>query len=235
MKNYRSSIPKAAQERVVSTHASNGRKERVEYVLNGEVVGGRWFDEDGEMGTETPIKNGMMHGTHYYFDHDFDGTLKVVFAEPYRSGLAHGTAKQWSMDGEKLIGTYVMKRGTGLDLWRNWSYESNSYYLSEARYLKDGKWHGFEWWLNEDQKTVNGENHFWENLQHGIQRKWNSKGRLMRGYPRYWVNNQRVTKRKYLRAQTSDRSLPPFRDADNSPKRSFPSEVVAAIKASRNT
>jgi hypothetical protein len=40
MKNYRSSIPKAAQERVVSTHESNGQKKKVEYVLKGEVVGG---------------------------------------------------------------------------------------------------------------------------------------------------------------------------------------------------
>ncbi len=48
-----------------------------------------------------------------------------------------------------------MHHGTGVDLWRqkkNWG--NGCTYLSEARYIKDGKWHGFEWWLNEDQKSV---------------------------------------------------------------------------------
>jgi hypothetical protein len=79
-----------------------------------------------------------------------------------------------------------MKHGTGLDLWRvkdNWGH--GRVFLSEARYLKEGNFHGFEWWLNEDQKSVHDEHHFWENLQHGVQRSWNSQGRLRRGYPRY--------------------------------------------------
>jgi len=230
MKYYRSLIPKTAQEHIVSTHKSNGQKQKVEYLLNGELVGIRWIDEDGEMGMETPYKNGLAHGTQYYFDADFDGTLRVTFAEPYRGGLAHGMARQWSNDGKRIIGTYTMKHGTGIDLWRNWSYESKSYYLSEVRYVRNGKWHGFEWWLNENQKTIHSENHFWEDLQHGIQRKWNSKGRLMRGYPRYWVNNERVFKRQYLRARAKDCNLPPFREADNLPQRMFPAEVLAAIK-----
>jgi antitoxin component YwqK of YwqJK toxin-antitoxin module len=200
----------------------------VEYVLNGEVVGVRWFDEGGAMDSDTPFKNGVIHGTQYWFDNHFDGTLRVAFAEPYRSGLAHGTAKQW--DGEKPIGTYTMKRGTGLDLWRHRSFESNGYHLTEARYLKDGMRHGFEWWLNEDQETIREENHYWKDLQHGIQREWNSKGRLMRGYPRYWVNNERVSNRQYLRARAKDCNLPSFREADNLPQRKFPSEVLAAIK-----
>ncbi len=232
MKNYRSSIPKAARERVVSTHESNGEKQKAEYLLNGKVVGVRQFDVDGEIATETPFKNGVIHGIVYCFESGPDGRARVNFAEPYRNGLAYGTARQWSLDGEKLIGTYTMKHGTGLDLWRNWDYERKHYYLSEARYLEDGKWHGFEWWLDEDQTTVFEEHHFWKNLQHGIQREWNNEGRLRRGFPRYWLNNERVTKRKYLRAQASDRSLPPFRAADNLPRRNFPPEVMAAIKSS---
>jgi len=230
MKHYRSSIPKEAQERIASNHKSNGQKQKAEYLLNGEVVGVRWFDEDGVMESETPFKNGLTHGTQYYFDHHFDGTLRILFSEPYRGGLAHGTARQWSDDGKKLIGTYTMERGTGLDLWQNRCCEADSYYLSEARYLKDGKWHGFEWWLNEDQKTVHEENHFWENKRHGIQRRWNASGKLSRGYPSYWVNDERVSKRQYLRAQANDNSnLPPFREADNLPRRDFSPEVIAAL------
>jgi antitoxin component YwqK of YwqJK toxin-antitoxin module len=108
MKNYRSSVPKMTQERVVSTHESNGQKKKAEYVLNGEVVGVRWFDKDGEIEAETPLKSGLIHGTQYRFDKHFDGTLRVAFAEPYRSGLAHGTARQW--DGETLIGAPTLWR-----------------------------------------------------------------------------------------------------------------------------
>ena len=224
MKHYRSSIPKSARERVLATHLQGPQKYKAEYRVNGKVVGVRQFDRSGQLELERPMRNGLLHGTLYSCD---DGV--VTFAEPYRAGLAHGTARQWSDDGE-LIGTYTMKHGTGLDLWRqktNWG--TGLVFLAEARFIKEGKWHGFEWWLNEDQKSVHDEHHFWANLQHGIQRSWNSKGRLRRGYPRYWVNNEQVTKRKYLRACAKDPSLPPFRKSDNRPNRKFPSEVLAAI------
>jgi hypothetical protein len=229
MKNYRSSIPTTAQERIASIHESNGRKKSVEYLLDGEVVGYRWFDQDGVMGTETPIRNDMIHGNHYYFD-DSDGRLRVTFAQPYRKGLAHGAVKQWSAYNGKLIGTYTMSRGCGWDLWRCETYSGRSIYLSEARQLRAGKWHGFEWWFDEDKMTIHQEAHFWEDLQHGIRRMWNHEGKLKRGYPQYWVNNERVSKRQYLSACTRDPNLPSFREIDNSPKRKFPLEVRAAIK-----
>lgn len=223
MKHYRSSIPKAARERVLANHRMGRKKYRAEYLLNGEVVGVRQFDENGHLEFECPMRNGVAHGMLYDID---DGI--VTFAEPYRNGLAHGTAKQWSHDG-KLIGTYTMNHGTGLDLWRvkcNWG--NGRVYLSEARYVKEGKWHGFEWWLDENQKSVHSEHHFWENLQHGIERQWNDQRRLRRGFPRYWVNNQQVTKRQYLRARAKDGNLPPFRKSDNRPRRKFPPEVLEA-------
>jgi antitoxin component YwqK of YwqJK toxin-antitoxin module len=230
MKHYRSPISKAAQERVVSTHKSNGQKQQVEYVLNGEVVGTRWFDEHGLMHLENPRKNGVTHGTMYHFDDRLDGILRVTFAEPYRNGLAHGTARQWSAYDGKLIGTYTMKRGTGIDFWRTETYSGSSVYLHETHYIKNGNWHGFEWWLNDDQASVHQEAHFWENLQHGIRREWNGEGKLKRGFPQYWVNNIRVTKRQYLRACAKDSKLPPFREIDNHPKRNFPPEVQVAIQ-----
>jgi hypothetical protein len=140
--------------------------------------------------------------------------------------------KQWSAYNGRLIGSYKMNHGTGVDLWRAETYSGRSVYLSEARYIREGKWHGFEWWLNEDQKTIHKENHFADNLQHGILREWNSEGRLKRGYPRYWVKDKTVSKRQYLRACTQDPNLPPFREADNLPLREFPTEVLAAIDPS---
>ena len=220
MKYYRSSIPKEAKEHILATHRAGPQKHKAEYVLGGKVVGIRQFDEKGFLQFECPLRDGITHGTLYHFE---DG--RVMFTERYVDGLAHGTARQWSSDGE-LIGTYTMKRGTGLDLFRakdNWGH--GRVYLSEARYLKEGRWHGFEWWLNEDQKSVHDEHHFWENLQHGIQRSWNSKGLLRRGYPRYWVRNTRVTKRQYLSQCSHDSTLPPYRKQDDLPARTFPPEV----------
>jgi len=229
MKHYRSSIPKTAKERILATHRTGKEKYKAEYFVDGNVVGIRYFDQSGQIELERPLKDGLFHGMLYSFE---DGV--VISAEPYRNGLAHGLAKQWSFDGE-LIGTYTMKHGTGLDLWRckkNWG--DKRVFLAEARFLKDGKWHGFEWWLNEDQKSVHDEQHFWENLQHGVQRSWNCRGRLRRGYPRYWVEGRQVSKRDYLRARTNDPSLPPVRESDNRPRRKFPSEVLAAMIKARS-
>ena len=66
-----------------------------------------------------------------------------------------------------------MTHGTGLDLWRGVDPKEGIPRLYEARYLKDGKWHGFEWWLNhEDQRSLCQESHFWNDRMHGIQRSW---------------------------------------------------------------
>jgi hypothetical protein len=224
MKHYHSSIPKAAKERVVATFLTGPQKYKAEHRLNGDVVGIRYFDQIGQLELERPMRNELLHGTLYGVE---DGV--VVSAEPYRNGFAHGIAKQWSRDGD-LIGSYSMKLGTGLDLWRwkkDWG--NKRVFLAEARFIKEGNWHGFEWWLNEDQKSVHDEHHFWKNLQRGVQRSWNNKGRLRRGYPRYWVDNKRVTKREYLRASATDPNLPAFRESDNRPRRNFPPKVLVAM------
>lgn len=201
----------------------------MECVLNRKVVGFRWFDEEGHLSSEWPLNDGLLHGTMFEFDFGLRELGMVTFAEPYRNGLAHGKARQWSNEDGTLIGTYSMKNGTGLDLWRNWSFERNMYVLSEARFIKSGRRHGFAWWLNEDQKSVYKESHYWEGLQHGILREWNRLGKLKRGYPKYWVHDKPVSKRQYLRARIEDAGLPAFSEADNVPRRKFPSEVLAAV------
>jgi hypothetical protein len=221
MKNYRSSIPKAAQEQVVATYATGPQKYKAIYTMNGEIVGFRYFEITGELMSETPLKNGLTHGTQYFFD-----CGRLDFSEHYNKGLAHGTAKQWAKSGE-LMGTYTMRHGTGLDLWRckrNWG--KGPVQLSEARYLRGGMFHGFEWWLNDDRKSVDHERHFWMDQQHGIERVWNSEGRLKRGYPKYWVKDKQVRKRKYISECAQDTFLPRFSEKDNLPQRKFPKEVA---------
>jgi hypothetical protein len=220
MKHYRSSIPKAARERVIATFGDNPQKYKAEYVLNGEVFGIRFFHETGELEMEYPLRNGLTHGIVYRSDEPG----KLLSAEPYFNGRPHGTAKQWSDEGQ-LLGTYTMKHGTGVDLWWQQSQDGVPY-LAEARYLKDGERHGFEWvWFSEDQRTMWQERHFWNDKAHGIERSWNQHGRLHRGYPKYWVNHKRVSKRQYIRACTKDPTLSPFREQDNLPKRKFPPEI----------
>lgn len=220
MKHYSSSIPDAAQERVTACFIASQRKFRAEYVLAGKVVGVRQYHETGDLEGEWPLKDGLLHGIQYRCD--VPGN--VLSAEPYFNGLPHGVAKQWSDHG-KLIGTYWMVHGTGIDLWWCERADGRRVYLSEARYLKDGKLNGFEWWLNEDQHSVIEELHFKNGQKHGIGRRWNQNGRLSRGYPQYWINDRRVTRRQYSRECHRDSSLPHFREKDNRPQRSFPKDI----------
>ena len=219
MRNYRSSIPKAARERVTATFVTGPQKYKAEYVLHGKVVGVRFFYETGQPSLEIPLKNGVTHGIVY----SWYTPGKLTSADPYRNGREHGTARQWSDEG-KLIGTYTMKHGTGIDLWWQ-SFGNRAPYPAEIRYMVDGKRQGFEWWLNENRRGVHEECHFWNGNKHGVERSWNSRGRLRRGYPKYWVNDQRTTKRRYINACTKDPSLPSFRERDNLPYRKFPPEI----------
>jgi hypothetical protein len=197
LKHYRSSIPKAARERVVATFVDGPEKYKVQCWLNGEVVGVRYFHKTGELEAEWPLKNGKTHGIVYRSDKPG----KLLSADPCFDGKLHGKARQWSDDG-KLIGTYTMRHGTGVDLWWQNS-EHGVPHLAEARYLKDGFLHGFEWWWISPKLLIQ-ETHFWVGRRHGIERYWNLMGRLHRGYPRYWINNERVSKRQYTRACTTD-------------------------------
>ena len=188
-------------------------------VLNGEVVGERVYGEDGQLVIETPMRNGKKHGRE--FDWDDDGTLSLI--EPYVNGKIHGTAKQYGRNGS-VIGTYTLRHGTGYDIWRQ-EREDGAIYISEIHSLRGGLRHGYEWWLTEKPHILSDEAHWHEGKYHGIERQWNFANKLSRGFPRYWIKGDRVTKRKYLQAAKKDRSLPPFRLRDNSPRRRFPTEI----------
>jgi hypothetical protein len=220
---YISHIPPDAEERVIDSYPDGAKKE-AKYWLNGERVGFRRFHPTGEVADEVPYQNGVRHGTQYRWD----APGKLLSAESYEHGVPHGTARQWADDG-RLIGTYTLERGTGIDLW--WEERSDgSVYLAEVHFMRDGRPHGFEWWLGVDQRSVWIERHWAHGTLHGIEREWDAETRLCRGYPRYWVHGERVTKRQYLKAAAQDSSLPPFRPEENEPRRSFPPEVVDHLR-----
>jgi antitoxin component YwqK of YwqJK toxin-antitoxin module len=65
-RNYRTSIPKSATE-TIERSFENGAKEKAFYVLDGEKVGFRQWDEDGALFYEYGIRDGKKHGREYYF------------------------------------------------------------------------------------------------------------------------------------------------------------------------
>ena len=218
-RRYKSSIPGNALEQVFE-NTDDGRL--VDCFLNRKLVGRRQYDENGYLCQEIPLKDGQRHGVVYRWS--FDGTLES--AEPYNEGLAHGVAKQWSPSG-KLMGSYKMKHGTGIDLWWH-SIDGTGeapFYLSEVHYMRHGTSHGYTWWLNEDQTSVHIERHFLDGVQHGIFREWNEQGRICRGFPQYFVNGTKLSKRQYIRASILDESLPRFCENGNDPSRVFPTEI----------
>lgn len=221
MRRPKSDIPAGVTERVVEEYSrSRGliRLEKRECLLNGQLVGYRCYDDNGQLQIETALKDGTNHGRAIHWSDD--GTLN--FIEPYFEGKVHGTAKQYQ--NGKVIGTYKMIHGTGYDVWRN-QIADGPIYVSEIHSMRDGSMHGFEWWLNEDQKSVHEEKHWYEGSYHGIEREWHWSGKLRRGYPKYWVHGEAVTKRQYVKLAQKDPTLPPFRLKDNLPRREFPPEI----------
>lgn len=214
-RKYRSSIPWKAKERIAERYP-NGAKKKCEYRVGRKLVGVRLISDKGEPEMEWGVKNGEMHGRLLELS---SGTL--VFVEPYKNGVAHGTAYQWDENG-RLLGTYRMNHGTGIDLWRqDWG---RKIFLHEVHYMKDGMPHGWEWWISDDQHSVSDETHWHEGKRHGIQRSW-TKSRMDRGFPKYWIRDKQVTRRDYLKACAKDPNLPPYRKEDNSPRRIFPPEI----------
>jgi hypothetical protein len=147
----------------------------------------------------------------------------VSCVERYAHGLLHGTCYQWDEDG-RLLGKYVLRRGTGLDVWRD-RRRDGRVYVSEIRTLRRGLRHGFEWWLFG--RRLFSEAHYVEGKRHGIERSWSAAGTLERGYPRYWIRDVRVSRRRYLAARAADPNLPPYRARDGSGRRRLPQTVRA--------
>jgi antitoxin component YwqK of YwqJK toxin-antitoxin module len=208
-----SPIPDHALEVIRDTWES-GSKKRAVYLIDGQEIGCRLWDESGLPEMEYGLRDGLIHGAF----RTWVGDGQLSEEATYVDGKEHGESHQYQ-DGV-CIGTYTMVHGTGLDLWC-----SAPGILAEERAMRDGQRHGFERWWSGDNQTIYEESHFHHGTEHGIFRQWNRQGRLSRGYPRYYVNGQRVAKRQYLRACLTDPTLPPFDAADNDPHRPLPPGV----------
>lgn len=221
---FRSSIPSRARARIVQQHPS-GAPARVEYLVGRTVVGYRDFDDNGDLEVDCGMRRSKRHGTEYRLD--IPG--KLLSAIPYRNGLEHGLARQWSDDG-RLIGSYRMRHGTGVDLWwqETWT-KPRRVYLAEVHFMLKGWRHGFEWWLNEDEASVYQERHWMDGELHGIEREWHNSGKLRPGFPRFHVRGRRVTRRAYERRCSDDPSLPTYRREDDRAQRHFPAVIARRL------
>jgi antitoxin component YwqK of YwqJK toxin-antitoxin module len=206
----KTAIPARAKEFVLKRYPG-GLHKQTEYVIRGKVIGSRWWYFNGALEVEEQIERGKKHGL--YREYHPNGIL--AHETCYVNGKEHGVSKQYDETG-RLIGTYRMNHGTGIDSW--YSSHNGRIHLSEERQTKDGKWHGFErwWWTG---RKVWKESHFRENWEHGIFREWNNSGKLLRGFPKYYVNGKQTTKTEYLEASKYETSLPKFVEADNRPYR----------------
>ena len=144
--------------------------------------------------------------------------------------LVHAvSAKQLTIWGP--LSRHTMDEGTGIDLWRG-QRADGSPYLAEVHYIKKGRPHGFEWWINENQRTVHWERLWREGLPHGIERQWTSH-RLDRGYPRFHLRGKRVSKAEYVKACAKDKSLPAYHHEDDSQERIFPKDIRRKLRFPR--
>jgi len=227
---YQSNIPTAAQEVVISEFKEEDGcfwYKKTEYILNGEVVGQRFYDNHENLMHEEPLKNGKRHGLVYRWDEE--GTL--TFCEPFKNGMPHGIAKQYDESG-KIIGTYEMDNGTGYDVWRNIR-EDGSIYISEIHSMENGKYHGYELWLNEDQETIWLEKTWLNNMLHGAEYQWELNGKLSDGYPKYWVEDNEVSKEEYFLKAKTDSHLSSIFESNNIYKRNFSSGIIKIITGNK--
>ena len=189
------------------------------------LVGRRVYNQKDILILETPMKDGLKHGRAI----TWDDNGRLLSIEPYAKGKLHGTTKQYGRNG-KVIGTYKLVHGTGFDIWRHEN-EDNRVFVSEIHSLKDGLPNGYEWWFASTKQDLLHERHWHMGKLHGIERMWNSKGRLYRGYPTFFISDQTVSKQKYVKLTRTDKTLPAFREKDNFPHRSLPSETRILISA----
>jgi antitoxin component YwqK of YwqJK toxin-antitoxin module len=205
-RRVRSSIPLRAEE---ESQYVDGKKVSAEYFLNGELVGRRFWHQNGVLELEQCYRNGRAYGA----SRRWHENGRLMWEGPFRNGLAHGICRQWDKNGN-LLGSSRMKMGTGVDLW--WGDCRQRFPTEERSYVK-GQRHGFErWWCGKH--AIFQELHFHNGVEHGVLRQWTS-GKLTRGYPRFYVLGKKVTKRGYIAASHGDATLPPYVEKEDSPRR----------------
>lgn len=213
-KVYTSSIPVDAIKKIQKTN-KQGIVIATDYYVSNELIGKRFFEDDGKLFWEYGLKNGKYHGNYYYF-HD-NGEL--FYQSNYTDGKQSGLAVQWTTTGQ-LVGISYFENGTGIDFWCIVDM-LNRWELGEEKHYKDGLMHGLERWWNADG-TVWREGYYQKGLATGVFREWDEEG-LKVGFPKFFIDGQEVDKQAYLTIQQNHKAsyLPAFKEIDNLPQRTL--------------
>ena len=224
MKHVKSDIPQGAIETSASEENDVLNDHRVvDCLFKGQLVGRRVYNREGVLILEAPMREGLKHGREITWDDD--GTLLLI--EPYVKGKIHGTAKQYGRNG-KVIGTYTIHHGTGLDVWRQED-EDHQVFVSEIHHLQDVLPNSYEWGFASSKEDLWQERNWNMGKLHGIERVWNNRGRLRRGYPKFYIADRAVSRQKYIKMALSDKSLPVYREKDDLAHREWPEEIKRLI------
>lgn len=197
--------------------SSRRGKKSARYLVGGEDVGSRSWDEEGWLEFESARRGGVRHGREYRFY----PSGQPLDQDTYRDGRLHGVCRQWAEDGSVLV-TSRMANGCGLSLWCD---NCTGKFAEETFFPREGE-RGYKRFWNDDEKTVR-EEEVWGPGKGSILRQWNARGRPRRGFPRFFLGGEKATKRQYLRACQDDPTLPPYRPEDDDPHRELPAEYLA--------
>lgn len=213
-------LPRGAVAKPAAYDAAAG----ADYYLRKRLVARIYWHDSGAIERDTRFDvDGRMHGAER--EYHSDGAL--AYRARWVHGRQHGWQEQWDERGRLLVRTRFV-RGTGLDAWFTIGR------LSETRQFVDGDRHGFErWWST--RRTIWSEAHYVAGREHGVFREWRdtatatATATLRRGFPHFWIRGSRVTRRDYVRAATTDASLPRVHPRDDSPRRTAP-DVIEVIE-----
>jgi antitoxin component YwqK of YwqJK toxin-antitoxin module len=223
---YVSSIPAEAREKITQQNG-DGNPKRTEYYLGNDMVGLRFYGTTGVIESEYSFRNGKRHGWSY----SWDILGELLSMEHYENDLSHGTAYQWGHDG-RLLGTFTMEHGTGIELWWWEDEDTGIVELHSADSYRDGVRHGAEWLFYAEDR-LSQEFLWYCGELHGIERSWDEQGNILDDYPRFWIRDTQATEAEYMKACADDPTLPPFRIEDNKPIRDFPLEVAQHLQRTK--
>jgi antitoxin component YwqK of YwqJK toxin-antitoxin module len=198
-------IPKDAK---VTEHTARPGYEYVVYEtyrMGDETVGITyyWDRNKNQLHSEELFKGGKQHGA----QRAWHGNGQLRWERPYKDGQMHGTFTQSDKSG-KLLGTFVMKEGTGN--FQTW-YDNGR--LEYIKPYKKGKEHG-ELRTFYDNGILFQAITYKEGKAHGISYLWERSGMLTNDSPKFYIQDERVTKEEYLKAAEKDKSLAPIKASD---------------------
>lgn len=230
-------IPDAAEASKPQFIPLGSLRWKIVYRLEQKIVGERSFYQDGRLGEERVLRDGVPHG----FVRQYWPNGQLFAERPFREGLLDGAVRFWNEQGE-LLGESTLKRGTGkLRAFKQVTF--NTLFDIETEYVA-GKKHGVRrTWTGkypdcsvengyDIQQFANDVQDGWGAIRcgedrvicwcyyrvgkvHGVIRKIDADGKMQLGFPKYSLEGKEVTKERFEEAARNDTVLQKSLKADS--------------------